>query len=91
LLDSFAGLGFLSFYIAGKLRIFDERGFVYKPLLALLPLLGATLVAISRVYNYRHHWEDVTIGSAAGKFNGAPHVNSNNNDNPKILSSSLLK
>ncbi|KAI8051521.1 phosphatidic acid phosphatase type 2/haloperoxidase [Syncephalis plumigaleata] len=72
--DSFAGLGFLSFYIAGKLRIFDERGFVYKPLLALLPLLGAALVAISRVCDYRHHWEDVTLGGAAGMFNGAIHV-----------------
>lgn len=29
-LVSFAGLGYLSFYIAGKLRLFDQMGVIHK-------------------------------------------------------------
>jgi len=63
---SFAGLGFLAFYLAGKLHLFDERGHTPKAWLALTPLSGAALVAISRTMDYRHHWQDVLIGSALG-------------------------
>lgn len=45
---SFAGLGFLSWYLAGKLHLFDRRGHQFKAWLALTPLVGALLVAISR-------------------------------------------
>lgn len=34
--------------------------FVYGPLVALVPLLLATLTAVSRVLAKRHHWYDVT-------------------------------
>jgi diacylglycerol diphosphate phosphatase/phosphatidate phosphatase len=50
---SFAGLGFLSFYLAGKLHLFDKRGHARKAWLALSPLTAATLVAISRTMDYR--------------------------------------
>ncbi|KAI8050806.1 phosphatidic acid phosphatase type 2/haloperoxidase [Syncephalis plumigaleata] len=63
---SFAGLGFLSLYMAGKLHIFDERGFVFKPLICLIPLLGAALIGISRIADYRHHWQDVLVGGIVG-------------------------
>jgi len=63
---SFAGLGFLSFYLAGKIHLFDERGHTSKALVALTPLIGATLIAITRTMDYRHHWEDVTAGSFLG-------------------------
>ncbi|CAG8659290.1 142_t:CDS:2, partial [Paraglomus brasilianum] len=59
---SFAGLGYLTFYLAGKLHIFDKKGHTYKSLLTTLPLIGAALIAISRTQDYRHHWEDVTVG-----------------------------
>jgi len=63
---SFAGLGFLSFYLAGKLHLFDERGYSHKAWISLTPLAGAALVAISRTMDYRHHWHDVVTGSLLG-------------------------
>ncbi|EIW74763.1 PAP2-domain-containing protein [Coniophora puteana RWD-64-598 SS2] len=63
---AFAGLGFLACYLAGKMHLFDERGHASKAWTALFPLLGALLVAISRTMDYRHHWEDVTVGSVLG-------------------------
>lgn len=74
MIDCFAGLGFVSFYLAGKMRLFDERGHVYKPLIALIPLLGAILVGISRIDNYRHHWEDVATGGGIGKLRYLPSL-----------------
>ncbi|KAI6007904.1 phosphatidic acid phosphatase type 2/haloperoxidase, partial [Pisolithus marmoratus] len=64
--SSFAGLGFLTFYLAGKLHVFDKRGYAGKIWLVLTPLSGATFVAISRTMDYRHHWHDVVAGSAVG-------------------------
>jgi diacylglycerol diphosphate phosphatase/phosphatidate phosphatase len=63
---AFAGMAFVTFYLAGKLQVFDRRGFVFKPLICMLPLIGASLVAISRLTDYRHHWEDVLVGSLLG-------------------------
>ncbi|CAK9150663.1 unnamed protein product [Ilex paraguariensis] len=61
---SFAGLGFLSLYLSGKIKAFDRRGHVAKLCIVLLPLLVASLVGISRVDDYMHHWEDVFAGAA---------------------------
>ena len=58
----------LSLFIAGKMRIFVDRGNVFKLVLVLMPLLVAMLVAISRVDNYWHHWQDVTVGGLLGLF-----------------------
>ncbi|KAG8901989.1 hypothetical protein FRC01_009695 [Tulasnella sp. 417] len=63
---SFAGLGFLAFYLAGKLHLFDKRGHTGKSWLAVGPLVGAALVAVSRTMDYRHHWQDVTTASILG-------------------------
>ncbi|KAG8966875.1 hypothetical protein FRC03_011196 [Tulasnella sp. 419] len=63
---SFAGLGFLSFYLAGKLHLWDKRGHTGKAWLSLAPLMGAALVAVSRTMDYRHHWQDVLTGSILG-------------------------
>ncbi|ELU44586.1 oligosaccharyl transferase subunit OST3/OST6 family [Rhizoctonia solani AG-1 IA] len=52
---TFAGLGFLSFYLAGKMHLFDQRGHTVrgKAWISLAPLTGALLVAISRTMDYR--------------------------------------
>ncbi|KAJ1284898.1 hypothetical protein BS78_03G240400 [Paspalum vaginatum] len=63
---SFAGLGFLSWYLAGKIKVFDRRGHVAKLCVVLSPLLLAALVAVSRVDDYWHHWQDVCTGGLLG-------------------------
>lgn len=63
---SFAGLGFLSWYVAGKVKAFDRRGHVAKLCVVLLPLLLAAMVAVSRVDDYWHHWQDVFAGGILG-------------------------
>ncbi|KAI6118461.1 phosphatidic acid phosphatase type 2/haloperoxidase [Pisolithus sp. B1] len=51
--SSFSGLGFLTFYLAGKLHVFDKRGYAGKIWLVLAPMSGAAFVAISRTMDYR--------------------------------------
>ncbi|XP_050269689.1 lipid phosphate phosphatase 2-like isoform X2 [Quercus robur] len=63
---SFAGLGFLSLYLSGKIKVFDRRGHVAKLCLVFLPLLVASLVGVSRVDDYWHHWQDVFAGGLLG-------------------------
>jgi membrane-associated phospholipid phosphatase len=63
---SFAGLGFLAWYLAGKITAFDRKGHVAKLCIVFLPLLTASLVAVSRVDDYWHHWQDVFAGAIIG-------------------------
>jgi membrane-associated phospholipid phosphatase len=58
--------GFLAWYLAGKITAFDRRGHVAKLCIVFLPLLTAALVAVSRVDDYWHHWQDVFAGSLIG-------------------------
>ncbi|CAK9324968.1 unnamed protein product [Citrullus colocynthis] len=63
---SFAGLGFLSLYLSGKLKVFEYGGHVAKLLLVLFPLLIAYVVGILMVNDYMHHPQDVFFGSLMG-------------------------
>ncbi|KAK4747519.1 hypothetical protein SAY87_014105 [Trapa incisa] len=63
---SFAGLTFLSLYLAGKMQAFDHRGHIAKLCIVFLPLLLASLIGISRVDDYWHHWQDVFAGGLLG-------------------------
>ncbi|MBA0790290.1 hypothetical protein Gohar_014951 [Gossypium harknessii] len=63
---SFAGLCFLSLYLSGKIKAFDRRGHVAKLCIVFLPLLVASLVGVSRVDDYWHHWQDVFAGGLLG-------------------------
>lgn len=48
------------------MHVFRPRTDLARVLLALAPLIGAALIAISRLEDYRHDVYDVTIGSALG-------------------------
>jgi len=63
---SFSGLTFLSLYLAGKVHLFDNRGHALGAWLVLFPLVGATLIAVSRTMDYRHHATDVIAGGLLG-------------------------
>ncbi|CAJ0633467.1 9639_t:CDS:2 [Entrophospora sp. SA101] len=63
---SFAGMGYLSLYLAGKLHVFDRKGYTYKSFTVVTPLIIAVFICISRTQDYRHHWQDVLAGSALG-------------------------
>ncbi|WEW59496.1 phosphatase PAP2 family protein [Emydomyces testavorans] len=63
---AFAGLFYLSLYLAGKLHVLDSRGEVWKTFVIMVPIVGAALVAISRIMDARHHPFDVISGSLLG-------------------------
>ncbi|KAI3453072.1 hypothetical protein Pfo_009735 [Paulownia fortunei] len=63
---SFAGLGFVAWYLSGKIRVFDRQGHVAKLCIICVPLLLAALVGVSRVDDYWHHWQDVFAGGLLG-------------------------
>ncbi|KAK3701766.1 hypothetical protein LTR37_015286 [Vermiconidia calcicola] len=63
---SFSGLGFLALFLAAQLHMFRPRASVFTVLICLVPLMGAALIAISRLEDYRHDVFDVTAGSILG-------------------------
>ncbi|CAO3696654.1 unnamed protein product [Umbelopsis ramanniana] len=63
----FAGLVYLSLYFAGKLRIFVlKTGYFYRGFIVIMPILGAVLVGVSRITDYKHHTWDVVIAALLG-------------------------
>ena len=63
---AFSGLGYLSLFLAGQLHVFRPRADLARALVAFLPSLGALLIALSRVADYRHGPWDVTVGGLLG-------------------------
>lgn len=66
---SFAGLGFLSLFLAGQLHVFRPLTGgrdLCRALIFLIPLIGASMIAISRCEDYRHDVYDVCVGSTLG-------------------------
>jgi diacylglycerol diphosphate phosphatase/phosphatidate phosphatase len=66
---AFAGLTFLSIWLAGKMHLFHPgRGHAASNWIIFFPMVGATLIAVSRTMDYRHHATDVIAGSLLGFF-----------------------
>ncbi|KAI1621417.1 PAP2 domain protein [Exophiala viscosa] len=64
--SSFAGLFYLSLYLAAKLHVLDQKGEVWRTCIVLVPTLAASCIAMSRIMDARHHPFDVLFGSALG-------------------------
>lgn len=64
----FACFGYLSLYLLGKLQCFRPSGHGegWRLCLALSPLMASTLIALSRFQDFRHHWDDILVGSLLG-------------------------
>jgi len=63
---AFATLTYTSLFIAGKIQLYDGNFVFWKLLAVLIPNLFALYIAITRMSDYRHHWQDVVIGSLIG-------------------------
>ncbi|EGV61548.1 Diacylglycerol pyrophosphate phosphatase 1 [Yamadazyma tenuis] len=63
---SFSGLGYLSFWLAGQLIVKHYQSGAWRSIVAFAPSFGASLIALSRTEDYRHHFIDVIIGSILG-------------------------
>jgi diacylglycerol diphosphate phosphatase/phosphatidate phosphatase len=65
---SFSGLLYLTLWLCGHFRVTRPTSPVYKLLLAVLPVLGATYIALSRTQDYRHHFSDIVLGGLLGNL-----------------------
>ncbi|RKP02293.1 hypothetical protein CXG81DRAFT_25073 [Caulochytrium protostelioides] len=63
---SFAGLGFLSLYLCGKLHVFDRTGRVCRLALGIWPIVLAIYIGLSRLHDQWHFWHDVLVGMLVG-------------------------
>ena len=63
---AFAGLGYLGFFFAGQLHAFRAHMDLIRMMIAVAPLVGAAMIAMSRMADYRHDVYDVTVGSILG-------------------------
>ena len=63
---AFSGLGWLSLFLASQNHVLRPRASLVVVLVCLVPLLGAALIAISRLEDYRHDVFDVVCGSLLG-------------------------
>jgi diacylglycerol diphosphate phosphatase / phosphatidate phosphatase len=63
---AFSGLGYLTLFMAGQLHTIRPRADLARVLVTFAPLVGAMLIAMSRMADYRHDVYDVSVGSLLG-------------------------
>lgn len=64
--QSFAGLGYFYLWLCGQLLTEVQTTSLWRKIFSFIPLLGASLIALSRTQDYRHHFLDVLLGSLLG-------------------------
>lgn len=64
--SAFAGLGYSGFFLAGQLGLFDGQGYAIRLFIVSVPFGVASFVGISRIMDFRHHWQDVLAGAILG-------------------------
>ena len=67
---SFGGLAFLSLALLAALsQLTTPRlGGVWKAMIVALPWLIALHIALSRLQDFWHHWQDILVGTFIGNF-----------------------
>lgn len=63
---SWAGLGYLSLFLAGQLGALRRGKGLARVIFVALPAVGAALITISRTEDYRHDVYDVSTGTLIG-------------------------
>ncbi|KAH3743200.1 phosphatidic acid phosphatase type 2/haloperoxidase [Pelomyxa schiedti] len=64
---AFAGLAWLSLYLAGKFKVFSPKGGEsWKTVICGLPLMAAWIIAITRTRDYHHNFSDIMCGAFIG-------------------------
>ncbi len=65
---SASGLGFLSFWLLGQMRVFVGTGAprMWSFFLAMVPFLAAIVVGVTRITDYWHNVSDVCFGLLLG-------------------------
>ncbi|CAK4032562.1 diacylglycerol pyrophosphate phosphatase 1 [Lecanosticta acicola] len=63
---AFSGLGWLALLLASQLHVLRPRANLATVILCMAPLVGAAMIAISRLEDYRHDVFDVVSGSTLG-------------------------
>lgn len=63
---AFSGLGYLALFLAGQLHVLRPHADLARVVIVLAPLVGAALIAMSRLADYRHDVYDVICGSLLG-------------------------
>ncbi|KAH3686995.1 hypothetical protein WICPIJ_002020 [Wickerhamomyces pijperi] len=67
---AFSSLGYLSLWLHGQFLANHPLTGSWRKLVAIIPIICASLIALSRTEDYRHHFVDVIIGGGLGFYIG---------------------
>ncbi|OUM67261.1 hypothetical protein PIROE2DRAFT_5319 [Piromyces sp. E2] len=56
----------LTLFLAGRLRVFDHRVYIWRLVICFLPIFGAIYVMATRHQDNLHHWSDLLGGAILG-------------------------